>query len=285
VASGNGKRNGRSGRLDLGGRAAVVTGGASGIGQATSIELARRGAAAVAVVDLSEHLEPLLAEANRELGRDALVPFRGDATDSDFRERVFGEMERRFGAVSVCVPAAGITRDRLAVKIDRETKRIDLYPEADFRRVLEVDLVAPIYWSMRMIASVAQERARRGVGRWEPAEGVQGCAILIGSVSSTGNRGQVSYASAKAGLEGAQGTLASEAAYYGVRCAIIHPGYTDTRMVAALGEEFISRNILPHTQLGRLISPGEIADAIVFMIQNSAVSGQVWVDAGWHPGA
>jgi hypothetical protein len=52
-----------------------------------------------------------------------------------------------------------------------------------------------------------------------------------------------------------------------------------------MGEEYVSRNILPNTQLGRLIRPEEIASAICFMIQNSAVSGELWADAGWHPSA
>ena len=73
--------------------------------------------------------------------------------------------------------------------------------------------------------------------------------------------------------------------YYGVRCAVIHPGFTDTQMVRALGEEHIQKNILPYTQLKRLIDPDEIADAIYFMICNSAVSGELWADAGWHPRA
>jgi hypothetical protein len=54
-------------------------------------------------------------------------------------------------------------------------------------------------------------------------------------------------------------------------------------MVRALGEDYIKKNILPYTQLRRLIAPGEIADAIYFLICNSAVSGQLWADAGWHP--
>jgi hypothetical protein len=56
-------------------------------------------------------------------------------------------------------------------------------------------------------------------------------------------------------------------------------------MVRALGEEFIARNILPYTQLHRLIRPDEIADGICFLIANSAVSGELWADAGWHPSA
>jgi hypothetical protein len=53
-------------------------------------------------------------------------------------------------------------------------------------------------------------------------------------------------------------------------------------MVRALGEEYITKNILPYTQLRRLIRPEEIADAICFMIANSAVSGELWADAGCH---
>jgi NAD(P)-dependent dehydrogenase (short-subunit alcohol dehydrogenase family) len=109
--------------------------------------------------------------------------------------------------------------------------------------------------------------------------------VLIGSVSSSGNRGQISYATAKRGLEGAQATLAKEAIYYGVRCAIIHPGFTDTPMVRAMGEDLIRERVLPNTQLRRLIRPIEIAEAIVFMLRNSAVSGTLWADAGWHPQA
>jgi NAD(P)-dependent dehydrogenase (short-subunit alcohol dehydrogenase family) len=109
--------------------------------------------------------------------------------------------------------------------------------------------------------------------------------VFIGSVSSQGNKGQISYAVSKAGLEGAASTLTKEAIYHGVRCGIIHPGFTDTPMVRALGEEHITKNILPYTQLRRLIRPEEIADAICFLISNSAVSGELWADAGWHPSA
>jgi NAD(P)-dependent dehydrogenase (short-subunit alcohol dehydrogenase family) len=75
-----------------------------------------------------------------------------------------------------------------------------------------------------------------------------------------------------------------EAMFYGVRCMVIHPGFTDTPMVRQLGDEFIKKRILPATQLGRLIKPAEIAEAVCFMIGNPAVSGEIWADAGWHPG-
>jgi 3-oxoacyl-[acyl-carrier protein] reductase len=76
-----------------------------------------------------------------------------------------------------------------------------------------------------------------------------------------------------------------EAIFHGVRCAIIHPGYTDTSMVQALGDKFIQEQIIPRTQLRRLIRPQEIADAICFMITNAAMSGSLWADAGYYPAA
>ena len=120
-------------------------------------------------------------------------------------------------------------------------------------------------------------------GKWGPEEQIQGVVIFIGSVSSLGSKGQISYAATKAGLEGAAATLAMEAIFHGVRCSVIHPGYTNTPMVRALSEKFLQENIIPRTSLKRLIEPAEIADAICFMVTNSAVSGSLWADAGYRP--
>ncbi len=270
-------------RLDLRTKTAVVTGGARGIGRAVTVALAREGAKAIAVVDQLDEVHTFCEKANRHFEREALIPFSGDVTNAEFRRSVFSEMRSRFGPVSICVPAAGITGDRLAVKVNRETDKVEVYPEEMFDRVMRVNLVAPIYWAMETIASVAQDRKDRGLKKWTADEGVQGCVVLIGSVSSAGNRGQISYATAKAGLEGAQATFAMEAIYHGMRCAIIHPGFTDTAMVKSLGEEYVAKHILPQTQLGRLILPEEIADAICFLACNASVSGRLWVDAGWRP--
>jgi NAD(P)-dependent dehydrogenase (short-subunit alcohol dehydrogenase family) len=209
----------------------------------------------------------------------------GDTTDEAFRKRVFNDAAENFGIVTICVPAAGITRDSLSVRINKETGRAEIYPIETFRQVTEVNLLAPIYWGIEMVARIAEDRVQRGLKRWEPEERIQGVVVFLGSVSSQGNKGQISYAVAKAGLEGAAATLTKEAIFHGVRCGIIHPGFTDTPMARALGEEFLNKYVLPFTQLRRLIRPEEIADAICFMISNSAVSGELWADAGWHPPA
>lgn len=266
-------------------KVAIVTGGGSGIGQAVSRELAVRGARAILMVDRRDHVFELAEILNKEFGREVAIAQVGDTTNDTFRTQVFDEAINRFGVPRICIPAAGITRDALAVAMDKATGRAEPYSIHHFREVTEVNLVAPIYWAIEMISRIAENRFAQGLKRWDPQEEIQGAVIFIGSVSSQGNKGQISYAVAKAGLEGAAATLNKEAIFYGVRCGIIHPGFTDTPMVRALGQEYIDKFILPYTQLKRLIKPEEIADAICFLISNSAVSGELWADAGWHPPA
>jgi 3-oxoacyl-[acyl-carrier protein] reductase len=263
-------------------RVAVITGGGSGIGRAVAAAMGRRDVAAVALVDVSEAVEDIAAKLNAEAGRVFAIPFQGDTTDERFRASVFDAISGKYGPVSLCVPAAGITRDDLAVRVDKVTGKARIYPLEQFKLVVDVNLIAPVYWALEMIGRIAEKRAEAGKKRWVPTEGMQGSVVFIGSISSQGNRGQISYASTKAGLEGAAATIMKEAMFYGVRCSVIHPGFTDTPMVQAMGADYVAKYILPYTQLGRLIQPAEIADAICFMLANSAVSGELWVDAGWH---
>jgi NAD(P)-dependent dehydrogenase (short-subunit alcohol dehydrogenase family) len=270
--------------MKIQGKVALVTGAASGIGEAVASELARRGVKAIALVDRGENVTETAQKINACVGRPVAEALVGDVTDAEFRASVFKQVRQRHGVVNICVPAAGITRDGLAVKIDKETGRAAVYAQDLFQKVTDVNLVAPIYWALETVAGIAEERRRCGLGQWAPPEEkLWGTVVFIGSVSSQGNKGQIAYAASKAGLEGAAATLMKEAMYYGVRCCVIHPGFTDTPMVRALGDDFIKKNILPFTQLRRLIRPDEIADAICFLIANSAVSGELWADAGWHP--
>jgi 3-oxoacyl-[acyl-carrier protein] reductase len=268
--------------MEFADKVAVITGAASGIGRAVAATLASRDVRAVALVDVGETIDTVAADVNAEAGRSVAYAYQGDTTDEAFRASVYDSISSRFGIVTMCVPAAGITRDDLAVRVDKVTGKARIYPVDRFKLVVDVNLIAPVYWALEMIGRIAEDRAARGLKRWMPAEGMQGAIVFIGSVSSQGNRGQISYASTKAGLEGAAATIMKEAVFYGVRCGLIHPGFTDTPMVRAMGGDYINKNILPFTQLGRLIRPEEIADAICFMLANSAVSGELWADAGWH---
>ena len=265
------------------GQVAVITGAAGGIGHALALDMTRRGAAGIALVDFSDRVVQVAREINAEAGRRVAIAYRGDTADTAFRQEVYADVTTKAGVPRICVPAAAIIKDALAVRIDKQTGRVAIYPMEDFRRVVEINMIAPIYWAIELVAAVAKDRASRGLKRWQPEEGLQGAVVFLGSIASVGNVGQISYSSTKAGLQGAASTLMAEAMYYGVRCSVIHPGFTDTPMVRALGEEFIRTKVLPQTQLKRLIKPEEIADAICFMVTNAAVSGELWADAGWRP--
>ena len=67
--------------------------------------------------------------------------------------------------------------------------------------MVEINMIAPIYWAIELVAAVAKERASRGLKRWQPEEGLQGAVVFLGSIASAGNVGQISYSSTKAGLE------------------------------------------------------------------------------------
>lgn len=262
-------------------KTAVVTGAAAGIGFAVAKRLAAAGAR-VAMVDASEAVATRAAELQRGFGETAARYFVGDVCDSSFREEVFAAMEAD-GGVQICVPAAGILRDALAVKMNRESGRAEVYDEKLFRQVLEVNLVHPVYWVLRMLAGIAEKRAAAGRKKWQADETIEGAAILIGSVSARGNRGQISYASAKAALQAAAKTLNAEGMFHGVQCKVVNPGMVDTAMMAQLPEGHFDAHYKSQIPLGRLLRPDEIAEAVHLLIANPAVSGPLWVDGGLPP--
>src|SRR5208283_2537332 len=161
VASSNGAVNMHT----IKGQVAVITGAAGGIGQALAQDMERRGAACIALVDFSDRVAQVARELNTEAGRQVAIAYRGDTTDTAFRQEVYADVTAKAGVPRICVPAAGITRDALAVRIDKQTGKVVIYPMEDFRKVMEVNMIAPIYWAIELVAAVAKDRAYRGVKR------------------------------------------------------------------------------------------------------------------------
>jgi hypothetical protein len=115
----------------------------------------------------------IAAALNKEAGREVAEPKSGDATNDTFRTQVYDDVTTRHGVVSICVPAAGITRDALVVRVNKETGKGEPYSITTFRQVTEVNLIAPIYWAIEMVVRIAEDHWRRGLKRWEPQEAVR----------------------------------------------------------------------------------------------------------------
>jgi acetoacetyl-CoA reductase/3-oxoacyl-[acyl-carrier protein] reductase len=232
--------------LDLAGRAAVVSGGARGLGAA----IARTLAAAGARVTRLDVAEP------EDAGADWL---RCDVADAAEVRRAVDEVAQRHGRLDLVVAAAGITRDGVLWKLSPE----------DWRAVLAVNLDGAFHL---LHAAVPHLRAAGG-----------GAIVLISSINGErGKFGQSSYAASKAGLIGLGKTAAKELGRFGVRVNVLAPGLIDTAMTAALSAE-IRAAAVGETALGRMGKPQDVADAALFLCSDLArhVTGQVLrVDGG-----
>ena len=171
---------------------------------------------------MSEAVEDVADKLNAEAGRVFAIPFEGDTTDGQVPCSVFDAIGRKYCPVAwACrLPASPATSWRYESTRDRQGTHLS---DRAVQARVDVNLIAPVYWALEMIGRVAEDRAATGLKRWTPDEGMQGAVVFIGSISSQGNRGQISYASTKAGLEGAASTITMEALYHGVRCSVIHP--------------------------------------------------------------
>ena len=115
--------------MDIPGKVVIVTGAGSGIGEAVSLELVRRGVKAIGLIDQTDCAAQLAGSINQFTHqRVQAVACVGDVTDENFRRQVFDELQAKWGIVQILVPAAGITRDSLAAKIDKTTGKVRALP-------------------------------------------------------------------------------------------------------------------------------------------------------------
>lgn len=243
-------------------RTAIVTGAARGIGAAVAKRLADEGHA-VAVLDLDESSCAATVEAITSAGGKAVavgVDVADEASVQAAVERVADEL----GAPTILVNNAGITRDNLLFKMSVE----------DWDAVMGVHLRG----SFLMTRAAQKYMTEAKFGR----------VVNLSSTSALGNRGQVNYSAAKAGLQGFTKTLAIELGKFGVTANAIAPGFIQTEMTKATAERlgvpfenFIaySAKEIPVQRVGQ---PEDIAAVAAFLTSEEAgfVSGQVIYVAG-----
>jgi 3-oxoacyl-[acyl-carrier protein] reductase len=243
-------------------RVAVVTGAARGIGAAVATRLASDGFA-VAVLDLDESACADTVGAVTAAGGRALA-VGVDVADSQAVAAAVERVANELGAPSVLVNNAGIIRDNLIFKMSDD----------DWDSVIAVHLRG----SFLMTRACQAYMTQAGWGR----------VVNLSSTSALGNRGQVNYSAAKAGLQGFTKTLAIELGRFGVTANAVAPGFIVTDMTAAtaqrMGMDFeeFQKAAAEQTPVRRIGRPEDIAATVSFLVSDEAgfVSGQVIYVAG-----
>ena len=243
---------------DLSGRAALITGAASGIGRASALAFASAGAS-VALLDIdAEGLADTAATASAAGVRaEALV---ADVRDLRAVTGAVGRVVEAFGRLDAALNNAGVPGPYLP---------LDEYSEEDFMRILQVDL-AGVWRCMR--AEIRQMRAQ-GHGA------IVNTSSMLGSAAMPDNS---AYIAAKHGVHGLTRAAALELGGTGIRVNAIAPGVTRTGMTSA-----VSDDLLRTVPLGRIAEPEEIAAAAVWLCSPEAsyITGSVLVaDGGWLAG-
>lgn len=241
--------------MDVAGKIAIVSGGASGLGRATAAALAAEGAR-VAIVDLNEAAVKAVAD---EL---ALVPVSCDVTDASACEAGMNRIQQELGAPSVLVNCAGIAPGQRIVGRDGPGSL------SEFERVVRVNLFGTFNW-LRLAADAMRDN--------EPSpDGERGVIINTASIAAfEGQIGQAAYAASKGGVASLTLPAARELARYGIRVAAIAPGLFGTAMVQAMTDE-IQQNLASTIPFpSRFGKPSEFADMALAIIRNPMVNGSV----------
>jgi 3-oxoacyl-[acyl-carrier protein] reductase len=237
--------------LDLTGKVAVVTGAARGIGRVITERLVGAGAA-VALVDVTEDSVGQAATEVAGTGANARG-YRCDVSSFEEVTTVAGRIQADFGRVDLLVNNAGITRDRLFVRMTPD----------DWSQVIAVNLTGTFNFTKAIAPSLLRQRS--------------GSIVNIASVvGQAGNAGQANYAASKAGVIGMTKSLAREFAARGVRVNAVAPGFIRTAMTDGLAEE-VQAQMRQTIPLGRFGEAGDVANVVMFLVSDLAgyVTGQV----------
>jgi NAD(P)-dependent dehydrogenase (short-subunit alcohol dehydrogenase family) len=241
-------------------KVAVITGAAQGIGRRTAEIFAAAGYS-LALLDLQPCASTLASV--RATVSDA-ADFTGDISDESVVDSAAEAIRKRWDRVDVLVNNAGISSIAPAETIDART----------FRRVLEVNLLAPFLLARTFGKTMLQQRF--------------GSIVNVASIAGlAGIADRAAYNASKHGLIGLTRTLAAEWGGRGVRCNAVCPGWVKTEMDAAdqASGTYTDQDIIGVNPMGRFASPDDIAKAILFLAdpgQSGFVNGHALVvDGGW----
>jgi NAD(P)-dependent dehydrogenase (short-subunit alcohol dehydrogenase family) len=233
----------------------IVTGAAGGIGSAIALKLAAQGARLV-ITDLDAAGLEAVAERHPP-GPGRLLPLAGDLLEAELSARLVRACVEHFGSLTLLVNASGWLRDH----------RMQDMPPETFRRLLDVNLVAPL----RLADAAAPAMEASGGGR----------IVSLASRAWLGNFGSSGYSSAKGALVGATRSLALALAPRGITVNCVAPGFVDTPMSRSMPPHIVQR-VIDAIPVGRAGSVDDVAALVAFLAgaDSGYITGQTLLACG-----
>jgi 3-oxoacyl-[acyl-carrier protein] reductase len=227
---------------NLAGEVVLVTGASRGIGAAIADLLASRGAKVIGTATSQSGADAITERMQSMAGVGMVL----DVTDSTAVDAVIDEITKTYGAVSVLVNNAGITRDQILMRMKDD----------DWDAIINTNLSSVFRTSKAVMRGMMKAR--------------KGRIISIASVVGiTGNPGQANYAAAKAGIIAFSKSLAKEIGSRGITVNVVAPGFIQTDMTDNLPED-AKNALMQQIALGRLGAPIDIAEAVAFLASPAA---------------
>ena len=244
-------------KFNLNNKIAIVTGASQGIGKIIAFELAKSGAHVACISRNKKAIESIVEEITINGGQASSFPC--DISDSDTLSEIITEIIKENSRIDILVNNAGITKDSLLMRMSIE----------QWDDVINTNLKGAFHCTKAVMRYMMKNKFGRIIN-------------ITSIVGLTGNAGQANYAASKAGLIGMTKSIAKEVASRGITANCIAPGWIETSMTDKLSGE-VKNEFLSHIPVGRIGSPDDIANAVIFLASDEAgyITGQtITVDGG-----